>query len=172
MKKFLLHDVARGPAVPDCADEEIGWIKIPNRFASIGTAVDILVGRVHAALGCSVAVDDACESLRLALTEALNNAVEHGGLPEGTSAIHIGALRRAGTIEIRLQDSGRPLPACLFEQRDAPRLAVPGQPLEELPEGGWGWHIIRSSVDRVAYRRLGERNYLSLEIETECLCRG
>lgn len=100
-------------------------------------------------------------ALELTLAEVLNNVVEHGyaGLPAGPIDLRI--VRGEGGLLCRIEDDGAPMP----------RLAVPDRPMPEmpdetgaLPEGGWGWALIRDLADDLDYSRDNGRNRLSFRV--------
>ncbi|MDP3960594.1 MAG: ATP-binding protein [Pseudorhodobacter sp.] len=96
----------------------------------------------------------------IVLAEALNNIVEHA------------YARDSGKIELTLQLHQSEL-VCLIEDQGLamPRHALPTGELPEitgpdaLPEGGFGWHLIRSLSRDLHYRRIGGRNQLSFRLD-------
>lgn len=95
-------------------------------------------------------------SAELALAEVLNNIVEHAYA--GTvGPITVTATAGKGHVMLEIVDKGRALPA--------ERLPVGARPVidpkAELPEGGFGWFLIRSLVENLAYRRQSGRNHMS-----------
>lgn len=104
---------------------------------------------------------EASGTLELALAEALNNVVEHGyaGLTAGTIELQLTCNQSALSCEIA--DNGHPMPGLVPPEGQMPPL--PENPAE-LPEGGWGWSLIRALTSSLAYRREGGRNHLSFKI--------
>lgn len=100
------------------------------------------------------------EDIRLALTEVLNNCIRHGYGGEGGQPIRVALSISAGRIRITVSDRGKPLPPDLLE---GPAALPDPRALESLPESGWGWFLIRQSVDAVDYRREQGWNHLTLE---------
>ena len=105
---------------------------------------------------------DARDAARIVLAEALNNIVEHAyAQSPGEIEVTI-ELCRAG-LTCRIMDAGLPLPdGALPDGRLAPL-----QPEHDLPEGGFGWHLIRALSEDLAYRREGERNLLTFRIAAQ-----
>lgn len=97
--------------------------------------------------------------VEIALTEAVNNVIEHAyGDPEA-GLVRMNLTLRGGVLVVRLSDTGRPLPeGCLPAGRPA-NLAVPRR---MLPEGGFGWFLIRTLADDVRHERYNGTNTLSL----------
>ena len=103
---------------------------------------------------------EATDMLRLCLAEALNNIVEHAyGGAEG-KPIFADVILKDGSYEVMLIDEGKPMPggdapegSCTYELDDT----------DNLPEGGFGWMLIRSEMDQVSYERRDGCNVLRLE---------
>ena len=100
------------------------------------------------------------DSLRLCLAEALNNVVEHAYRGEGGNPIDVELSLGADGFAVRMTDLGTAMPDLTAPEG---RPIADGLALEDLPEGGFGWMLIRSEVDRLDYRRCGDRNILELE---------
>lgn len=118
---------------------------------------------------------DAADALRLALTEALNNVVEHGGGPAVSPLVRLLLWLDGSALTVCIEDSGPPAPddlgAASASLADAP--LSEGCPIEALPEGGWGLLLIAASVDRVHRHRHQGWNRLFLEkVLPPCACRA
>ncbi|MFC3118799.1 ATP-binding protein [Jhaorihella thermophila] len=100
--------------------------------------------------------------IEIVLAEAINNVVEHAYGQSEPGPIHISCSLRNDRLDIRINDEGRPLP----DERLPPgRVADVDVPLNDLPEGGFGWFLIRSLATEVRYDRCGTRNQLSLRFK-------
>lgn len=100
------------------------------------------------------------DSLRLSVAEALNNIVEHAydgriGMPIVTQVSAAPAR-----CEVRLIDEGKPMPG--GEIPDGSGSTFDPDDIENLPEGGFGWLLIRAEMDDVGYERREDRNFLRL----------
>lgn len=95
--------------------------------------------------------------------EVLNNIVEHAlvGQPEANRSIHLLCQISAEGLSLRFSDHGRPMPEGHAPQTSFPPVDVP---LDDLPEGGFGWAIVNRIARQVSYRRSGGRNLLSLHL--------
>lgn len=96
----------------------------------------------------------------LLLAEVLNNVVEHA-YANGTGDIEVSVALRGRSLMFRVQDRGEELPG---------HVLPPGQldaygRHSDLPEGGFGWHMIRALAKDVEYRRQDGCNQLSFRLD-------
>ncbi|MES2432243.1 MAG: ATP-binding protein [Pseudomonadota bacterium] len=98
----------------------------------------------------------------IVLAEALNNIVEHA-YAHHDGEIEISLQLRQNELLCRISDTGLPMPG---GQLPAGVLAPLGD-FADLPEGGFGWHLIRSLSKDLRYRREGGRNLLSFRLDTQ-----
>ncbi len=98
----------------------------------------------------------------IAVTEALNNIVEHGYADARKQEILVRLSAEPSHLRIDLTDSGAPFPGGVIPSPDAHDL---GGPVGDLPEGGFGWRMIRRLTSSIRYERRAGRNHLSLFIE-------
>ncbi|CAN5797251.1 hypothetical protein BH23DEI1_BH23DEI1_22920 [soil metagenome] len=94
--------------------------------------------------------------LRLLAEEACINVVLHAfdeGAP-GEMTLQVGF--EDGVVEIVIEDDGRP-----FDPEATPRPALDAQ-WRDREVGGLGWHLIRRLADDLEYRRIDDRNRLTL----------
>jgi serine/threonine-protein kinase RsbW len=105
--------------------------------------------------------DDAAGALELALAEVLNNIVEHAyaGLPPGPVEI----LLRLGDekLECRVVDHGHPMPGLMLPNGEMQPI---GETVDDLPEGGWGWALIKMLTTSLCYTRNRNANQLSFSV--------
>ena len=97
--------------------------------------------------------DSLISELLLAVTEAMNNAVEHSGVKE----VEIEVLAGPQSLVFRMITAGErfdPTAGVAFPDLEAS---------EELPEGGFGRALIAEMVDSMKYEYRGDRNILTLE---------
>lgn len=131
--------------------------RLASSSLSVREAV-VTLCRAAARLGLD---DETCGALEMALAEALNNVVEHAYLddPDGWIVIELDLLD--GWAACRVWDGGRPMPRKGIPTTPFPDLSVP---LDALPEGGFGWALIRSLAEHLSYERLGECNCLTFAV--------
>ncbi|MBE1285242.1 MAG: ATP-binding protein [Rhodobacteraceae bacterium] len=98
-------------------------------------------------------------NVEIALSEAANNVVEHAyaGMLPGEVCI-TGRLLQ-GILSIEIRDEGAPLPSGKLPEGKPADLSCA---FEDLPEGGFGWFLIRSLTETVDYDRIEGVNTLSL----------
>lgn len=100
----------------------------------------------------------------LVLAEVLNNVVEHA-YAEGSGTVEV-TLSAVGTdVRCLVVDQGKAMPGGVL-----PAGRLPGGPetaLDDLPEGGFGWHLIRSLTHELTYARVGDENRLGFLLARE-----
>ncbi|MDJ0821848.1 MAG: ATP-binding protein [Paracoccaceae bacterium] len=100
-------------------------------------------------------------TLELVLAEALNNVVEHAYREEPGGHIRLTLSCADGVVQADLRDCGTPLPQGRLPMGTPANLDVP---LQDLPEGGFGWYMIRTLASRVTYRCDAGVNILELDV--------
>lgn len=107
--------------------------------------------------------EDDLHSVEIVLAEALNNVVEHA-YPEGkTGEMRLLIRKRNSALMVEISDRGRPMP-----QGRAP---LGNHPMTEfnqhdaMPEGGYGWFIIREIVRDLVYDRRDDQNILLFRLK-------
>ena len=101
----------------------------------------------------------ACSTVEIVLAEALNNIVEHAYTGAGAGEIGLHAVLAPDSLTCTLSDQGAALPA---PHLPAGRLPDMGARADALPEGGFGWFLIRSLTRSVRYAREVGTNRLTL----------
>ncbi|MEO0943915.1 MAG: ATP-binding protein [Pseudomonadota bacterium] len=107
--------------------------------------------------------EDDIHSVEIVLAEAMNNVVEHA-YPEGkTGDMRLLVRKRNNALMVEISDSGRTMP-----QGRAP---LGNHPMTEfnqhdaMPEGGYGWFIIREIVRDLVYDRREDKNILLFRLK-------
>lgn len=98
-------------------------------------------------------------TIEIVMAEALNNAVEHGGL-RSQQAIEVLARITASCLRIVVIDQGKPYPNGSLPGNSAPDI-------DDLPEGGFGWMMIHELTSDLTYQRHAGRNLLTLIFERQ-----
>jgi serine/threonine-protein kinase RsbW len=131
------------------------------RFPSEPMAVRGALRSLLAARQLSLLGEDDRGTAEIVLAEALNNIVEHAyALRRGDIEVTIRVA--TGSLICTICDHGLPMPG---ETPPAGRLPE-ALSLDDLPEGGFGWHMIRSLSRDLAYQRIEGRNELTFRLLT------
>lgn len=96
-------------------------------------------------------------SVEIVLAEALNNIVEHA-YPQGEPGEVTLSLRLRPTgLIVEIRDQGRPMPSGRAPIGNHPMAEFEDDP---MPEGGYGWYLIRELVRDLIYDRQDDENFL------------
>lgn len=94
--------------------------------------------------------------MRVALEEAVMNAVMHAFPPNGSGEITVRLRISPGAAALFVEDSGR-----AFDPTAAPSAGRPAS-LQEAEPGGLGLTLLRHYCHDITYQRVAERNRLML----------
>lgn len=135
--------------------------RITFRAQSTAISVRQVLQQIRDSLVSGGADKDLCNRVELVLAEALINVVEHAyvGAPDG--CIQIVLDLSAKSVRVSLCDEGLPMPGYVLPEGRPQDLSVA---LADLPEGGFGWFLIRSLTQNLAYHRVDGRNHLSFAL--------
>lgn len=128
-----------------------------TRLTIPGTAFDVheaLRGLTEGAL--SALAEAERTTAQIVLAEVLNNIVEHAYAGQG-GRIDLTLSTGADGLRCVVTDCGEPMPSGRLPKGRSPR---PG----DLPQGGFGWFLIRSLARDLRYSREGGRNELSFRL--------
>lgn len=95
----------------------------------------------------------------IVLAEVLNNITEHAYGGGTTGDVDMAIDTRNGYLDMRFRDRGRPMP---FDR--LPRGTRPDCDVTRLPEGGFGWYLIRQIADNLVYCNLHGQNCLNVSV--------
>jgi anti-sigma regulatory factor (Ser/Thr protein kinase) len=101
---------------------------------------------------------EAAYAVRLSIEELVSNIIRHGYDDREPHEIGLYLGIQARSIELRIDDDGRP-----FDPNSTEPVPVPAS-LEEAPTGGMGLSLVRSIAGPIEYQRLGSRNQVKLQI--------
>ena len=105
--------------------------------------------------------------VELVIAESLNNIAEHAYRGTGTGEIVLRLVHLSGAIEVTLIDSGQPYPEGALPKAGTFPALTGGR--ATLPEGGFGWCLIRRLTSQLIYTRKNGRNRLFLRMDLDCL---
>jgi len=101
-------------------------------------------------------------TVELIVAEALNNICEHAySGQENAGPIDIECVHGPGGLNLKIEDEGASMPdgrTPIGLQADV------DVEFADLPEGGFGWFLIKDLAKDVEYRREGQRNQLRLRV--------
>ncbi len=139
-KGLVLHEVTFDASVVTVREEIIHVI---NALAKHGATRHLL------------------NSFEIVLAELLNNIVEHGYNQIGSGPIELSVSHVGGKLRIKTFDKGAPLPDLLIPKGEMHDLTVE---TADLPEGQFGWFLIRKLTRALTYHRDSAGNHFSMEI--------
>ena len=133
-------------------------------FCSDPFAVRDVLSELHDTLLQKNVAESDVENADIVLGEALNNIVEHA-YPDGKSGdIKLQYTVDAGFHTIAITDNGLAMP----DLTPPEGAAKPDDcAFEELPEGGFGWFMIRALTQNLSYQRHEGTNRLQFILSIE-----
>jgi serine/threonine-protein kinase RsbW len=99
-------------------------------------------------------------SIELVVAEALNNIVEHA-FAHRNGRIDLRLSTEKGGLYCAIEDDGLPMPGGRPPIGSPPDL---NGDLQDLPEGGYGWFLIREITRDLGYERVENHNRLTFRI--------
>lgn len=153
------------PEIAHPADPRLQGTLLESRFSSTYEAVRQVILEASEALRPLGLSNEDLSSVEIVLAEALNNVVEHG-YPDTHGEIYLKLRRHRAGILIQIKDRGRPMPGGRTPAGDHPATS---SRVEHLPEGGYGWFLIRELARDLIYDREDGENILifRLALNTE-----
>lgn len=119
-----------------------------------------LMGMVARLRRNSIADDD-LGSVELVLGEVMNNIVEHAYADRTDGLIEVTIGRRTASLSVQVSDDGMPLPGLVLPQGRPANIHVD---MPDMPEGGFGWSLIRHLARELGYSRIKDENRLTFLI--------
>lgn len=113
-------------------------------------------------MSCALVQDlteDCFGTTQLVLAEALNNVVEHA-YASYPGQIEVDVQRDPLHLRFHITDTGLPMPGAEPPYGELPELGD----FDDLPEGGFGWFLIRTLVEDLSYRREAGQNLLTFGV--------
>lgn len=136
-----------------------GGAHFARQFVSGDLATRTVLADLVAGLAGAGLRDDDLSTVELILAEALNNVAEHAYC-DAPGPVKLNIELRPSALACRIADQGRPMP-----NGDVPNPPLPViEPPDTLPEGGFGWHIIRGLTRDLTYRRCAGWNTLTMTV--------
>ncbi|MCU0855308.1 MAG: ATP-binding protein [Rhodobacteraceae bacterium] len=119
------------------------------------------LGEVRERLARMSLLEEEITTIEVVLAEVMNNVAEHAYAWRRDGQMILGLRQTRDGILISVTDEGLPMPD---EELPFGERLDPSLPIGDMPEGGFGWLIIRQLARDVAYVREGGVNQLSLRI--------
>jgi len=113
--------------------------------------------RLHAHITDNAAIEKA----ELVLAEVLNNVVEHAYSSCEIGSVSLDINIGEDHLKFRVRDTGLAMRTLVLHSGGQ---ASPDMPRKDLPEGGFGWFLIRSLSHEIMYCRQNNTNQLSFTI--------
>lgn len=102
------------------------------------------------------------DKAQIVLAEVLNNIVEHA-YAQYPGTIELCIAVGSDALDLSITDQGLPLPLAGLPEGNDP-MEDPG---EDLPEGGFGWFLIRTLAEGLNYERTEGANRLRFRIKAD-----
>ncbi len=116
------------------------------------------IGRLLCGDGVSRTDRGICETV---LAEVMNNIVEHAFAGREDGRIDLFLVHDGFGLMVEVRDDGAPMPGGRLPD---PVVAPLDVPLCELPEGGFGWSLIRELTTGLDYNRTNTVNRLRFRV--------
>lgn len=140
----------------DTQKQQLKFIVPGNEIAVRNALVDTI-----ATLRMLDLADEEYGAIELVLAEVMNNIVEHAyaNIPDGI--INLEIVARENGLYCKLIDEGHKMPD---GQVPLGELASTDCDLSDLPEGGFGWFLIKDLTRDLEYTRQDGKNLLTFRI--------
>lgn len=143
---------------PDVVDERSDQV-VRRRLVATPSAVrEVLLHLRSDLTALGVATPDLAR-IEILLAELLNNIVEHAYAVDLEGQIELECQLRKGRLVVTAKDRGRPMPETGIPD---PTLGLFDLDRQALPEGGFGWGLIRELAEELSYSRQGGANILRI----------
>ncbi len=101
-------------------------------------------------------------TIEIVLAEVMNNVSEHA-YAKYPGTIDLSIMAQGDVLLVQMEDSGLPMPNGALPGG----ILAGGDELEDLPEGGFGWFLIRSLTRELTYVREVGANRLSFCVDVD-----
>jgi serine/threonine-protein kinase RsbW len=137
---------------------------ISETFPSDARWVRRIIHKTIEELSANGLCEDDVSTVEIVLAEALNNVVEHAyDEDDKDGEIKLVVKKRSSGLLIEIVDKGHPMPNGRAPLGNHPMSEFSEDP---MPEGGYGWFLIRELVRDLIYDRRDGHNFLVFRIAT------
>lgn len=106
-------------------------------------------------------------TIELVLAEVMNNIVEHAYASDPDGMIELKITPTSKGLNCELRDDGNPMPDGAVPLGHLPTANTgPMADIDDLPEGGFGWFLIRDLARDLEYSHQNGKNILTFRIAT------
>ncbi len=144
--------------------EQQGSNDIHLVFPATQDSVRDALGKITQSLHALALDDMTIGTIEIVLAEATNNIVEHAYSDKGVGTIVLTCCKETSLVRFELIDQGLPFPGGEIPAKQSHDLNAE---LNSLPEGGFGWGLIRDMTTSLSYRRSLGKNVLRFAILIE-----
>ena len=130
----------------------------PSDFRWVRRVVQNAVGKLA---DDGLGVED-LGSVEIVLAEALNNVVEHAYPENAPGRVRVVIRHRPQALMVEIRDRGKPMPKGRAPIGNHPMTEFDHQ--DAMPEGGYGWFLIREIVNDLVYDRHDDENFLVIRM--------
>ncbi len=152
----LIHKAKTLPQTPKTSPAKIQFI-----FTASPKGVRKALGDTLAALRFMQLPAEETGTVELVLAEVMNNVVEHAYADNPEGLINLQIIPTDDGLHCKVTDTGNPMPKGVAPIGNRALLDCD---LNDLPEGGFGWFLIRDLARDLEYSRQGRKNLLSFRI--------
>lgn len=133
-------------------------VSLSLRFANSAPEVTLARSAAHDLLLRNGVDDRARYAVELTLDELLDNVLRHGYEPGAAGSLTAELTLAPQLITVELSDDARPFDPTRHPEPPAPRS------LAESSIGGRGLPLVRAATASMRYRRVDDRNHLTIEV--------
>ena len=126
-------------------------LTIPANYDNVAL-IDMCIKGLHSLIHLEA---DEQEVVYLCIVEAINNVIEHS-TSDKKSLLSVTLSFSNQLLYIEILDKGKGMNPAILEQIEQPIIDV--NDIQNLPEGGWGLHLIKTHMDKIEYRQRGDNN--------------
>jgi len=150
--------MARGP------DMDSRMVSVDGRSHPL--AVRDMLARLMTGIAGWPLSAQALQHVELVAAEALNNVIEHACNGQPDISVRATAHLDPPSLCLEVVDHGAPMPDFVLPKQARSRATRShlGMPRQALPEGGWGWMLIRDLTEAVRYERHRDGNHLHIRM--------
>ncbi len=99
--------------------------------------------------------------IQIVLAEALNNVIEHGFSCDNAGNVHVDIEVYGKSVVVNISDNG-----VEFSPPEATQTPLQSaDDIDHLPEGGFGWFLIRQITTSFTFQRIADKNCLVLNFQ-------